>query len=318
MTVALSLQDIRVRYGDRVVVDGVSLEVQRGEVVGLLGPNGSGKSTTLAVASGAIDPFNGQVSIEGISRSDDPVGFAMKVGLVPQESALYDELTVAENLFFFGNLYGLAGKDLRRRVIRSLSRLSVGDHAGHRVGTLSGGLKQRVNFAVVLLHDPPVLLLDEPTASLDAATRDRLLADLSRLRDDGHAILFSTHHWEEAEIGCDRVAVLELGKLVALDEPRELLRQSSTGRAVLYGHLRTRPPRFEVQALRDRLGSRVELEVTGRRLRLAAETSEELGRALASVLAEGWDMETFRTPPGVFDRTIHTFDAPTTSGAEAT
>lgn len=316
MPPALSLQDVRIRFGERFAVDGVSLDVQRGEVVGLLGPNGSGKSTTLALAAGVLDPLSGTVAIEGICRSDHPAAFAMQVGLVPQDCALFDEMTAAENLFFFGKLYGLSGKDLRRRVLRSLSRMNVGDRAGSRVGTLSGGLKQRVNFAVALLHDPPVLLFDEPTASLDAASRDRLLVDLSRLRDDGHAILFTTHHWEEAEIGCDRVAVLERGKLVALGAPRELARRPAGGRAVLYGYLRTRPARFLVQSLRDRLGSTAEVEVTGRRLRLAAANSDDLGRALAKVLGSGFELETFHTPPasliGGFDRMLA---AP--AGAEA-
>jgi ABC-2 type transport system ATP-binding protein len=296
----LSLRNLRVRFGDRVVVDGVSLDVSRGEIAGLVGPNGSGKSTTLAVAAGLLDPFEGEVHLDGRPRSADPAAFALRIGFVPQDLALYDELTAAENLLFFGKLYGLAGKDLRRRAVRSLARLGVGERAGHRVGTLSGGLKQRVNIAAALLHDPPVLLLDEPTANLDAASRDRLFADLDRLRDDGHAILFTTHHWDEAELGCDRVAVLERGKLTACGEPRDL--RIPAGGAVLYGHLRTRPPRYAVQALRIRLEKGVKIEVTGRRLRLAAETSEELGVALACVLAEGFDLETFRTPPASLER----------------
>jgi ABC-2 type transport system ATP-binding protein len=316
MAAALSLQDIRIRYGDRVVVDRVSLQIQRGEVIGLLGPNGSGKSTTLAAAAGAIDPFEGTILVEGIARKQDPAAFAMKVGLVPQEPALFDELTAAENLLLFGKLFGLRGKDLRQRVIRALSRLGVGDRAGHRVSTLSGGLKQRVNLAAALIHNPTVLLLDEPTASLDTASRDRLLADLLRLRDEGHAILFSTHHWEEAAIACDRVAVLERGKLTAYGAPRDLIRRPAD-RAVLYGHLRTRPTRIQVQSLRDRLGLRIELEVTGRRVRLAAATSEELGRALARLLAEGWNVESFRTPPGVLERTIRNCESQAPSGAEA-
>ena len=316
MPSALTLQDVRIRFGDRFAVDGVSLNVHRGEVMGLLGPNGSGKSTTLSLAAGLLDPLSGTVSLEGLARSADPAAFAMKVGLVPQECALYDEMTAAENLFFFGKLYGLTGKDLRRRVLRSLSRLGVSDRAGSRVGTLSGGLKQRVNFAVALLHDPPVLLLDEPTASLDSASRDRLLTDLARLRDDGHAIVFSTHHWEEAEIGCDRVAVLERGKLVALGAPRELTRRPAGARSVLYGYLRTRPARFLLQSLRERLGSKADVEVTGRRLRLASDSSEELGRALAKVLAAGIELETFHTPPTGIERGFPR-GAPTHTGAEA-
>jgi ABC-2 type transport system ATP-binding protein len=304
LPVALSLVDVTVRYGERVALDRVSLDVRRGEIVGVLGPNGSGKSSTLAVAAGVIDPTSGFVAVEGRARAVDPAGFAARVGLVPQEAALYDELTASDNLAFFGELYGLAGSDLRRRVARGLSRVKLSDRAQHRVSTFSGGLKQRLNLAAALLHDPPVLLLDEPTASLDPASRDALFADLTRFRDDGHAILLTTHHVDEAEGGCDRVAVLEAGKLAAMGEPAELLRTQAADRAVLYGHLRTRPPKYLQRAIRRRLGPRVELEITGRRLRLSAETSEELGHALASLLAEGIELEAYRTPAGTVERAL--------------
>ncbi|HJZ58293.1 MAG TPA: ABC transporter ATP-binding protein [Gemmataceae bacterium] len=302
--VALSLEVVRVRYGATVAVDGVSLDVRRGEIVGLLGPNGSGKSTVLAVAAGVLIPAEGIVAVEGIRRDRDPAAFATRVGLVPQECALYDELSAAENLNFFGKLYGLTGTDLRRRVARTLSRVRMANRAGARVSTFSGGMKQRVNLAAALLHDPPVLLLDEPTAGLDPAARDGLFADLTRLKDDGHAVLLSTHHLDEAELGCDRVAVLDRGKLVACGPPGELLRCRPADRAVLYGHLRERLPKFRERAIRQRLGAGVELEVTGRRLRLAADTAEALGLALAAILAEGVEMDTFRTPAGTLERAL--------------
>lgn len=304
LPVALSLTEIRVRYGHRVAVDGVSLEVRRGEIVGLLGPNGSGKSSVLAVAAGVIDPVEGSAKIEGIDRARDPLGFAHRVGLVPQECGLYDELTAIENLSFFGKLYGLAGSDLRRRVTRVLSRVRLTDRAGHRVNTFSGGMKQRLNLAVTLIHDPLVLLLDEPTAALDPASRDAFFADLTYLRDDGHAVLLTTHHLDEAELGCDRVAVLNRGKLMACGKPCELLRCAAADRPALYGHLRVRPPKFLERAIRGRLGQGVELELTGRRLRLTAATAEDLGRALASLLAEGVELEAYRTPVGTLERVL--------------
>jgi ABC-2 type transport system ATP-binding protein len=315
LPVALSLTDVRVRYGPRIAVDGVSLEVRRGEIVGLLGPNGSGKSTVLAVAAGVLDPLEGSVTIEGIDRAADPIGFAHRVGLVPQECGLYDELTATENLTFFGKLYGLSGSDLRRRVARVLSRVRLTDRAPHRIDTFSGGMKQRLNLAVALIHDPLVLLLDEPTAALDPASRDAFFADLTHLRDDGHAVLLSTHHLDEAELGCDRVAVLNHGKLMACGKPSELLRCRAADRPVLYGHLRIRPPKFLERAIRGRLGPGVELEVTGRRLRLTATTAEDLGRALASLLAEGLELEAYRTPTGTLERVLHSENSETeTSG----
>ena len=304
LPVALSLENVCVRYGRAVALKGVSLAVSRGEIVGLLGPNGSGKSTTLAVAAGVLHPDAGTVRVDGIRRDHDPAAFARRVGLVPQDSALYEELTAAQNLTFFGRLYGLSGTELRRRVARMLSRVRLADRASHRVETFSGGMKQRLNLAAALLHDPPVLLLDEPTAALDPACRDALFADLTRLKDDGHAVLLTTHHLDEAELGCDRVAVLDRGKLVAVGPPAELLRCRAADRAVLYGHLRGPVPKFLQRSLRQRLGPGVELDVTGRRLRLAAEAGEDLGRALATVLAEGIEVEAFRTPAGTLERVL--------------
>ncbi|MCS6866725.1 MAG: ABC transporter ATP-binding protein [Gemmataceae bacterium] len=304
LPVALSLTDVTVRYGERVALDRVCLEVHRGEIVGLLGPNGSGKSSTLAVAAGLLEPATGTVQIEGHSRAADPQGFALRVGLVPQEPAVYEEFTAYENLIFFGELYGLRGSDLRRRVVRTLARLQLTERAHDRVGTFSGGMKQRLNLAIALLHDPPVLLLDEPTAALDPASRDALLADLTRFRDDGHAILLTTHHIDEAEGGCDRVAILAGGRVVACGAAAELLRPRQADRAILYGHLRTRPPKFLEKALRRRLGSQVELEITGRRLRLAADSHEELGYALATLLADGVELEAYRTPAGALERAL--------------
>jgi ABC-2 type transport system ATP-binding protein len=312
LPVALSLVDVTVRYGARVAVDRVSLDVHRGEIVGLLGPNGSGKSTTIAAAAGALDPASGLVTVDGRTRAADPGAFAARVGLVPQEPAVYEELTALDNLVFFGELYGLTGGDLRRRAVRALSRVKLADRVHCRVSTFSGGLKQRLNLAAALLHDPPVLLLDEPTAALDPASRDALFADLIRFRDDGHAILLTTHHVDEAESGCDRVGVLDNGKLVACGPPEELLRPRTAERAVLYGHLRSRPPKYLERAIRRRLGPRAELEITGRRLRLSAETSEALGRALASLLAEGLELEAYRTPAGSVERALRADPEPAT------
>lgn len=302
MSVALRLQAVRARYGDRVAVAGLTLDVAAGEVVALIGPNGSGKSTTLALAAGVLTPVSGIVTACGIDRAADPHGYAAKVGLVPQDGATYDELTAQQNLEFFGRLYGLGGRELRRRVARGLSRVGLTDRARDRVGTLSGGLRQRVNLAAALLHDPPILLLDEPTVALDPASRDAALADLTRLRDEGHAVLFTTHHTDETELACDRVAVLDAGRLAACGKPGDVLRPR--GREVLYAHLRMPVPRFLEKCLRRELAAIADLEVTGNRLRIAADTNENLGRALARVLAEGLDLDGYRSPGSSITRGV--------------
>jgi len=296
--VALAIDGIRIQYGPSVAVDGLSLNVNRGEVIALLGPNGSGKSSTLMAAAGVIVPAVGTVTVDGFRRRLDPEAYAARVGLVPQEPALYEELTAEANLAFVGRLYGLAGERLRDRVAWGLDFAKLASRRRDRVSTFSGGLKQRLNLVCALLHDPIVLLLDEPTAALDPASRDSLFTELHELRDRGHAVLLTTHHLDEAEQGCDRIAVLDCGKLVAEGKPAELTRTCPGGRAVLYAHLRDRLPAFLCCGLQRRVESGVEIEVTGRRLRLSAETSEALGRALALVLADGIALDSYRTPPG--------------------
>lgn len=298
---ALSLNNISVRYGSTAALDGVSLDVRRGEIVGLLGPNGSGKSTTLAVAAGILEPRSGIVAACGVVQKHDPCGYATKIGLVPQEPALYDELTAEANLAFFGRLYGLRGYELNCRVATALDRVRLIDRCHDRVGTFSGGMKQRLNLACALLHDPPLLLLDEPTAALDPKSRELLFADLDRLRQAGHAVLLTTHHLDEAEYGCDRIAVLEKGKLVAEGKPVDLIRCSPTDRAILYGQLREHVAAFFIKGLRRKLEAGVELEIVGRRLRLSAECQEQLGRSLGLLLGDGIALNTFHTPPGRLD-----------------
>ncbi|MCZ2342793.1 MAG: ABC transporter ATP-binding protein [Bacteroidales bacterium] len=310
--VALALTDIHVRYGSQTAVDGLSLAVHRGEIVGLLGPNGSGKSSTLAVAAGVLDPFIGTVAIAGINRVDDPEGYAAHVGLVPQEPALYEELSAEANLLFFGRLYGLTGCQLQHRVDAALTRSRLTDRARDRVSRFSGGMKQRLNLACALLHNPSVLLLDEPTAALDPASRDALFADLHELREAGHAILLTTHHLDEAEHGCDRIVVLEHGRMAACGKASDLIRHQPAGRSIIYAHMRETLPRFFIKALRHKIGPTVEIEVTGRRLRLAAADQVALGRAIARVLAEGIILESFRTPPGRLDHLLHRPDGEAT------
>jgi ABC-2 type transport system ATP-binding protein len=212
----LSLQEVTLRYGDTLAVDALSLEVRRGEIFGLLGPNGCGKSTTLAAVAGALPPAAGVLRIEGIEERADPLAYRRLVGLVPQELALYEELSAEDNLLFFGRLYGLHGGDLRRRVGQALDFVRLADRARHWVHTLSGGMQRRLNLACALLHEPPLLLLDEPTVGIDPPSREAIFASLRHLRDRGTALVFTTHYLEEAEQFCDRVAIMDRGRLVAL------------------------------------------------------------------------------------------------------
>jgi ABC-2 type transport system ATP-binding protein len=207
---------LRKSYGANVAVDGVSFRVEAGETFGLLGPNGAGKTTTIHLLTGALRPDAGTVSINGI---DDPTRLEVRahLGLAPQALALYDLLTAEENLKFFGKLYGLAGVKLRERVAWALELAGLTDRRGDRVGTFSGGMKRRINLAAALVHGPAVVFLDEPTVGVDPQSRNHIFDTIERLAADGLTILYTTHYMEEAERLCDRVAIMEAGKILALD-----------------------------------------------------------------------------------------------------
>jgi ABC-2 type transport system ATP-binding protein len=218
----LRVENLSYAYGERRALEGLSLEVRAGEALGLLGPNGAGKSTLMALATGLLEPASGRVLLAGGGDPRDPRARAV-LGLAPQELALYEDLSGRENLEFFGRMQGLAGARLRERVGWSLDFAGLADRAGDRVGAYSGGMKRRLNLACALLHDPRLLLLDEPTVGVDPQSRNALLEAIEALRAEGRSILFATHYMEEAQRLCDRVAIVDHGRLLALDRVETLL-----------------------------------------------------------------------------------------------
>jgi ABC-2 type transport system ATP-binding protein len=220
----LAIHDLTIRYGPSIAVDGLCLEVRRGEVVGLLGPNGSGKSSTIAAVAGLLTPHEGDVRVLGLCHRTDPLACRRAIGLVPQELAFYEDLSAQANLSFFGRLYGMRGRHLRQRVAEALDFVCLAERASCPARTLSGGMQRRLNLACALLHEPALLLLDEPTVGLDVQSRDAIFSSLRALRARGHALVFTTHHLEEAERLCDRVTILDRGRLVAAGTVAELCR----------------------------------------------------------------------------------------------
>jgi ABC-2 type transport system ATP-binding protein len=223
MTVALAARDLRKSYGATVAVDGVSFEVPRGETFGLLGPNGAGKSTTINLLVGALRPDAGEVRIDG---DGDPAVASVRrrLGVAPQALALYEELTGEENLALFGRLHGLDRARLGERVAWSLDFAGLADRRRDRVSAYSGGMKRRLNMACALVHDPPVLLFDEPTVGVDPQSRNHVFAAIETLKAQGRTILYTTHAMEEAERLCDRIAIVDHGKVIAIDTVAGLLR----------------------------------------------------------------------------------------------
>ncbi len=219
----LALTDLRKAYGATVAVDGLSLRVQRGEVLGLLGPNGAGKSTTVHLALGLLAPDAGTVAIDGLGAPTDPA-VRRHLGLAPQAVALYAELTGEENLRFFGRVYGLAGVALEARIDWALDFAALRDRRRDRVGGYSGGMQRRLNLAAALLHEPRLVLLDEPTAGVDPQSRHAILDRIVELRRSGLTVVYTTHYMEEAERLCDRVAIVDQGRVLALDTVPSLIR----------------------------------------------------------------------------------------------
>ena len=219
----LHCQGLRKSFGDLVAVDGVSFDIAAGETYGLLGPNGAGKTTTVSMICGLLDADGGNVTVAGISMDGSSTAAKSNLGYVPQDIALYLDLTAKENLRFFGQLYGLSGAALNNRVAHVLDIVDLADRADERVDKYSGGMKRRLNIAAGLLHEPKLLILDEPTVGVDPQSRNAILENVSHLADSGVAVLYTTHYMEEAERLCDRVGIIDEGKLIAEGTRRELV-----------------------------------------------------------------------------------------------
>ncbi len=218
----LEAKSLYKRFGELVAVDGVSLTVGKGESLGLLGPNGAGKTTTISMLTGLIAPDRGQVLLDGQEVRSDTDARKQKLGLVPQELALYEELSAQENLRFFGALYGLNGATLSRAIDAALELVKLADRRKDPVKDFSGGMKRRINLAAALLHNPQLIILDEPTVGVDPQSRNAIFENIEALKANGCAILYTTHYMEEAERLCDRIVIVDQGKVIADDTLRGL------------------------------------------------------------------------------------------------
>jgi len=219
----LRILNLHKTFGSIRAVDGLSLEIKRGEVFGLLGPNGAGKTTTVNIAVGLLAADSGSVEILGYGS---PANAAVRrvIGVAPQVLSLYDELTAEENVAFFGRIAGMRGARLREQVKSTLQFVDLYDRRRDRVSTYSGGMKRRLNLAVAIVHDPELLLLDEPTVGVDPQSRNAIFEKVLALRERGRTVIYTTHYMEEAQRLCDRVGIIDHGRLLALDSIDGLLR----------------------------------------------------------------------------------------------
>jgi ABC-2 type transport system ATP-binding protein len=222
----LVARDLYKSFNDNKAVNGASFSIEKGEIFGLLGPNGAGKTTTIRILSTIIQPDRGEVSIGGYSLKQSTDAVRSLIGICPQELALYADMSAYDNLVFFGRMTGLSSQEAREQAMSNLKLMGLADRARKgRVDKFSGGMKRRVNLAIALMGHPQLLFLDEPTVGIDPQSRNNIYETIEGLRDKGMTILYTTHYMEEADRLCRRVAIMDGGKIIALDTPRALKSQ---------------------------------------------------------------------------------------------
>jgi ABC-2 type transport system ATP-binding protein len=229
----IEVKNLTMKYGDFLAVKDVNLAIQRGEIFGLLGPNGAGKTTIIAMVTGLLKPTNGSIMVDGLDLQTNTNAVKAKLGLVPQELALYPTLSARDNLDFFGSIYSLKGKHLRERVDAMLAMVELSGRADEAVMNYSGGMKRRVNIAAGLLHQPEVLFLDAPTVGVDPQSRNAIFEAVEELNSAGISVIYTTHYMEEAQRLCHRVAIIDEGQIIALDTPSALIQSLGGGILVL-------------------------------------------------------------------------------------
>jgi ABC-2 type transport system ATP-binding protein len=293
----IDIEQLRKQYGDAVAVDDVTFKAEPGGIFGLLGPNGAGKSTTIGCISGLLRPTSGRITVLGHDVVLDSIAARRELGIVPQELALYEELGAGENLAYWGAAYGMGGDALKRRVLEVLDTIGLADRAKEPVKRFSGGMKRRLNFGCGIVHRPKVLLLDEPTVGVDPQSRVRLLDLVRHQAGAGTCVLYTTHYMEEAQDLCDRLAIIDHGKLLVMGTLNELRRLMGEHDLVRLSG------RFEPQAARrglEALGADV-ISADEHSLRFAIEgASRKLPALFTAIASAGGDVqETSLTQPSL-------------------
>jgi ABC-2 type transport system ATP-binding protein len=282
MAAILEVSNLVKKYGDFTAVKGISFAIEEGEIFSLLGPNGAGKTTTISMVSTLFLPTSGDASVGGHSVIKDPMAVRQIIGVVPQDLALYDDLTARENLSFWGQMYGLGGKALKDRIDEVLGQIGLTDKANQRVKTYSGGMKRRVNIGVGLLHKPRLLFMDEPTVGIDPQSRRAILDSVKDLNKAGMTVLYTTHYMEEAQELSDRVGIIDHGELIALGNQAELTRQVGQMDTLVLHFGEEQDPAALVEPLKGLPGVQ-HVDVSDHKLNILAPSAEHI---LAEVVAK--------------------------------
>lgn len=218
----VEMKDVIKRYGDKLSVDHLNLDIQQGEIFGLLGPNGAGKSTTINMIVGLLRMDQGEIRVDGISVKEQVLEVKRRIGLVPQDLALYEGMSSADNVAFFGKLYGLRGRELKERTAEALRFVGLEDRAKQQPKTFSGGMKRRLNIACAIMHHPKLIIMDEPTVGIDPQSRNHILESVRELNRMGSTVIYTSHYMEEVSAICDRVAIIDQGHVIACGTQEEL------------------------------------------------------------------------------------------------
>ncbi|QTD43297.1 ABC transporter ATP-binding protein [Sporosarcina sp. Te-1] len=232
MKTIVSICDLEKNYGPKRAVAGISFTITEGEILGLLGPNGAGKSTTINILSTVLSPDQGDVQIAGHDLRKDPIAIKQKIGIVPQDLAIFEEITAEQNVRFFAGLYKLKGDELDQRVREALELVGLEDRKKEKPKTFSGGMKRRLNIACAIAHQPKLIIMDEPTVGIDPQSRNHILESIKKLRKKGATIIYSTHYMEEVEAIADRIIIMNEGVIIAEGTKEELIQ--SAGNETIY------------------------------------------------------------------------------------
>lgn len=225
----IEVKNLSKKYGKVTAVNQITFKVQKGEIFGLLGPNGAGKTTTISMIAGLIRSNTGKINVKGYDISLNLTEVKNLIGIVPQEISLYNELSAKDNLIFFGKLYGVKGKTLKENISKVLEIFGLSKRSHENIQNFSGGMKRRLNIAVGLIHKPEILFLDEPTVGVDPQSRYNIFENVKKLANEGITIIYTTHYMEEAEMLCNRVGIIDDGKIIALDTPKQLINNYGKG-----------------------------------------------------------------------------------------
>lgn len=289
----LQVKGLSKAFGGRQAIDGVSFALSKGQTLGLLGPNGAGKSTTVSIICGLLRPDAGEVLFEGAAMGLGNNAVKQQIGLVPQDLALFEELPALDNLKVFGALYGLKGAPLQGRCDEALALVNLTDRAKDLAGTFSGGMKRRLNIACALLHDPQLLILDEPTVGVDPQSRNAIFDSLETLKAQGRSLIYTSHYMEEVERLADHIVIIDHGKVIADESPQALFRRLPAA-AALQVDLAQPLSEATLAALKTRPGV-ADVSANGATLHLALGSNEDALPTLQWLQAQGMQPLNFAT-----------------------